>query len=65
MRALATAAILATQAALGCAAARQHDVATPAFSAGPLRPVTRGVSAEELVRAPGTVATYAVFEVRA
>jgi len=62
MRALATAAILATQAALGCAAARQHDVATPAFSAGPLRPVTRGVSAEELVRAPGTVATYAVFE---
>ena len=62
MRTLATAAILAIQASLGCAAVRQTDAETPAFSAGPLRPATRGVTADELVRAPGTVATYAVFE---
>ena len=62
MRALATAAILAMQAALGCAAAWQPDVATPVFSAGPLRPATRGVTAEELVRVPGAIATYSVFK---
>jgi len=62
MRALATAAILATQASIGCAALNRADVAPPAFAAGPLRPAIRAVAADELVRAPGTVATYHVFE---
>ena len=62
MRALATAAILATQALIGCAALERADVAPPAFSAGPLRPAIRSVAANELVRAPGSVATYQVFE---
>ncbi|MEY2715850.1 MAG: hypothetical protein RIT24_2193 [Planctomycetota bacterium] len=62
MRALATAAILATQASIGCAALDRADIIPPPFSAGPLRPAIRSVAVDELVRAPGTVATYRIFE---
>lgn len=62
MRALATAAILATQASIGCAALERADDPPPAFSAGTLRAATRSVAAQDLVRAPGAVAIYKVFE---